>query len=258
MQDHLDLRARSEEDAVRAGEAGLVKGPDGRPRTWREPGNCRWLASLFGVVRVSRVAHRGPGSSNEYPADAALSLPAGRHSLGVRRLAVLEAVRGSFDHAGAAIERRCGKVVGKRRLATLVVEAAMDVAAFYAAKIPVPCTRDMPLVIQADGKGVVMRPDALREATRKAAAKNAAAGRRGRLAPGEKPNRLAPEPQCVASWGVFGDGVRVWAAGLGELHERFLHRFARSKPRESALAYFLPEHHRHTAGGARRGGLNPP
>ncbi|MFJ2102961.1 IS701 family transposase [Streptomyces anulatus] len=36
--------------------------------------------------------------------------------------------------------------------------------------------------------------------------------------------------------GVLGD-VRVWAAGLGEVHERFVHRFARSEPRESALAY---------------------
>lgn len=34
-----------------------------------------------------------------------------------------------------------------------------------------------------------MRPEALREATRQAAAKTAAARRRGRLAPGEKPNR---------------------------------------------------------------------
>ncbi|MFE4843805.1 IS701 family transposase [Streptomyces sp. NPDC056690] len=31
--------------------------------------------------------------------------------------------------------------------------------------------------------------------------------------------------------------VGTWAAGLGEVHERFVHRFARSEPRESALAY---------------------
>ncbi|MFF1605533.1 ISKra4 family transposase [Streptomyces mirabilis] len=45
-----------------------------------------------------------------------------------------------------------------------------------------------PLVVQVDGKGVVMRPEALREATRRAAVK-AATGHRGRLAPGEKLNR---------------------------------------------------------------------
>lgn len=37
---------------------------------------------------------------------------------------------------------------------------------------------------------VVMRPAALREATRRAAAKSAAAGRRGCLVPGEKPKRI--------------------------------------------------------------------
>lgn len=80
-------------------------------------------------------------------------------------------------------------MLGKRRLEELVVAAAVDIAAYYTVKIPTPCTREMPLVIQVDGKGVVMRPEALREATRRAAAQSAAAGRRGRLAPGEKPNR---------------------------------------------------------------------
>ena len=114
---------------------------------------------------------------------------ADRHSRVLARHAVLEAVRGSFDQAQAAIERRCGRVLGKRRLEELVIAAAVDIAAYYAMKIPTPCTREMPLVLQVDGKGVVMRPEALREATRRAAAKTAAAGRRGRLAPGEKPNR---------------------------------------------------------------------
>lgn len=190
MQDHLDLRAKMEEAAARASVGGpVVRGPEGEPRTWRETHHPRWLTCVFGPVRVTRIAYRGQGVSNVHPADEALSLPAGRHSRGLARLAVLEAVRGSFDQAQAAIERRCGRVLGKRRLEELVVAAAVDIAAYYTAKIPTPCTREMPLVIQVDGKGVVMRPEALREATRRAAAKSAAAGRRGRLAPGEKPNR---------------------------------------------------------------------
>lgn len=102
---------------------------------------------------------------------------------------VTEAVRGSYGQATAAIERRCGKVLGKRRLEELVAAAAVDVDAFYRTKIPIPCSRNMPLVLQVDGKGVGMRPEALRGATRKAALKAAAQPRRGRLAPGEKPNR---------------------------------------------------------------------
>lgn len=38
---------------------------------------------------------------------------------------------------------------------------------------------------------------------------------------------------------VGGDlaDVRLWAGELGAVHERFVHRFSRSEPRESALAY---------------------
>ncbi|MFF7601280.1 ISKra4 family transposase [Streptomyces mirabilis] len=187
LQDHLDLRAWLEEEEVRGSGGPPVTGPEGQVRPWQETGQSRWLASVFGLVRVTRVAHRGRGLGNVHPADVALSLPAGRHSMGLRRLAVTEAVRGSFDQAHDAVERRCGKVLGKRRLEELVVAAAVDVDDFYQTRIPVPCSREMPLVVQVDGKGVVMRPEALREATRRAAAK-AATGHRGRLAPGEKPN----------------------------------------------------------------------
>ncbi|PYC65733.1 ISKra4 family transposase [Streptomyces tateyamensis] len=190
LQDHLDLRAVREENLVCSGAGPVVRGPEGRVRPWRETGHERWLASMFGLVRVTRIAHRGPGAGNVHPADAALSLPAGRHSMGLRRLAVTEAVRGSFDQAQQAVERRCGKVLGKRRLEELVVAAAVDVDGFYRTRIPLPCSRQMPLVVQIDGKGVVMRPEALREATRRSAAKAAAeGGHRARLAPGEKPNR---------------------------------------------------------------------
>ncbi|MFF4830147.1 ISKra4 family transposase [Streptomyces sp. NPDC001312] len=188
LQDHLDLRAAREEEQVRAGGGPVVVGPEGRVRPWRETGHSRWLATVFGVVRVTRVAYRGRGVGNVHPADAVLSLPAGRHSTGLRRLAVTEAVRGSFDQAHDAVTRRCGNVLGKRRLEELAVAAAVDVDGFYRTMIPVPCSREMPLVVQVDGKGVVMRPEALREATRKAAARTAG-GHRGRLAPGEKPNR---------------------------------------------------------------------
>lgn len=192
MQDHLDARARAEEAAARPGAGRpVVRGPEGQARTWRESSHPRWLTCVFGSVRVTRIAYRGRGVSNVHPADEALSLPAGRHSRGLARLAVLEAVRGSFDQAQQAVERRCGRVLGKRRLKELVVAAAVDIAAYYTVKIPTPCTREMPLVLQVDGKGVVMRPEALREATRRAAARTAAAGRRGRLAPGRNPTASA-------------------------------------------------------------------
>ena len=96
-----------------------------------------------------------------------------------------EAVRGSYDTAKTVLDRRCGRVAGKRQL---VQAAAADVDAFYAQRVPVPCTSEVLLVISADGKGIVMRPEGLRPATRRAAAaKDRGRGVfRTRLASGEK------------------------------------------------------------------------
>jgi len=182
LQDHLDLRA------VREARAGQVTGADGRVRRAVEHGCTRQLATLFGKVTVMRMAYRAKGAANLYPLDAALNLPSGLHSHSLRKAAVLEAVRGSFDAAKAAICGRCGNVAGKRQLEQLVQAAARDIDAFYRARIPAPCTRETLLVISVDGKGIVMRPEALREATAKAAARHRSTFRT-RLAGGEKPNR---------------------------------------------------------------------
>ncbi|MFF7452570.1 MULTISPECIES: hypothetical protein [unclassified Streptomyces] len=92
-------------------------------------GHRRQLATVVGSVTVSRCALRAPGLANCYPADAVLGLPRERHSLGLRRLVVLEAIRGSYDQALEAIERRCGtRGVGKSQAEQLVRAAAVDVA----------------------------------------------------------------------------------------------------------------------------------
>ncbi|WP_374005154.1 hypothetical protein [Streptomyces ipomoeae] len=131
---------------------------------------------------------RAPGKLNIYPADDALALPPTWHSPGLRRLAVLEAARGSYDDAHRAMERRCGQVAGKRQMEELVRAAAVDVAASYTARTPVPSTSEVLLVLFADAKGIVMRPDALRPDTAKAAAgkKRVRGVFRTRLASGEK------------------------------------------------------------------------
>ncbi len=132
--------------------------------------------------------HLAPaGVPSFYPADAALSLATFRPSYAVARLAAVEAARGSFEAAHAAITRHCGPVIGKRQVEQAVVTTAGDIDAFYAALVPVPCTASTLMVISADAKGIVMRPGALRPATAKAAVRQ---GRmRTRLAAGEKPNR---------------------------------------------------------------------
>lgn len=190
LQAHFDLRAQRERQAVshaRAQGAGVV-GIDGQVRRRVETGHHRLLATVLGTVTVTRCAWRAPNAHNVYPADAALSLPGRRHSAGLARLAVTEAVRGSFDTAHAAITARCGTVIGKRQIEDLIVASAQDIDAFYADQTPQPRTREELLVLSFDGKGIAMRPGALRPATRKAAAR-AKRTFRTRLASGEKPAR---------------------------------------------------------------------
>ncbi len=181
-QDHLDLRAAREQR--RDG----VTGADGIARSRVEAGHRRRLVTVFGQVTATRMAYRALGAANLHPADAALNLPEERHSHGLRRLAAIEAARGSFESAAAAIVRATGVVVGKRQVEELALRAAADVDAFYAGRCPGPRPDDELLVLTFDGKGIVMRPEALREATARAAA----AARRKlatRLSPGEKHGR---------------------------------------------------------------------
>jgi hypothetical protein len=213
VQDHLDLRAAREEQTAREHGTPVV-GADGITRDRMETGHGRLLATLFGTVQVIRCAWRRPGAGNLYPADAALSLPAPRHSHTLARLAVLEAARGSFEAAHAAITSRCGPVIGKRQIEQAVVNAARDITAFYAARIPEPCTASTLLVISADAKGIVMRPGALRAATAKAATRQGKM--RTRLAAGEKPETRprpgsTPSAPCTAWRSRWPAAARDWA-----------------------------------------------
>ncbi|MGH6653757.1 MAG: ISKra4 family transposase [Actinocrinis sp.] len=246
FQDHLDLRASRE-----SRRADVVAVDEDRARTRVECSHVRTLTTVFGQVVVERLAYRAPGSRNLYPADAVLGLPVGEHSHGLRRLAAIEATRGSFGQAAEAIGRATGVGVGKRQVEALAVATAGDLQAFYAGRCPGPCQDTVTLVLTFDGKGIVMRPDALRPGTAKAAAKadNKLATR---LSRGEKANRKriaevvavydaapaprasgdvmaragteqAPAPKATAKWltaSVENDANSVVAAGFDEAERR--------------------------------------
>jgi len=162
-QDHLDLRAVRE---VRADE---VRDADGVTHRALEAGHERPLTTIFGSAAVDRFAYRARGQENLYLADAALNLPEELHSHGLRELAAIEATRGSYEEAQAGIERATGVCLGKRQVEELAARAATDVEDFYDRAEPEPAADTDALVISVDGKGIVMRPGELREATRKAA-----------------------------------------------------------------------------------------
>ena len=181
LDDHLALRA------VREQRLDEVVGDEGVARGRAESGHARVLETVFGAVSVERLAYRAPGLSNLHPADAVLNLPVERHSHGLRKLTALEGTRGSFQDATEAIERQTGQRLGKRQVEELAQLAAMDFEDFYEARRPPRGKRGDLLVLSADGKGIVMRPDALRTTTATRAAR-AGPKPKARLSGGETVN----------------------------------------------------------------------
>ena len=200
----LDMQADAEAAAPLPGLAGA----DGEWRGCRQA-SSRAVTTLLGEVRVRRVAYRSrkKGVADLHWRDAVLNLPACRYSWGLQELAVAECRAGSYEDAGDRIEDATGVRVGKRQLEGIVNRAAGDAEAFARGRpVPVipapsafaPCARCLlpVLVLSADGKGVLVRPDALRRAAARKAQKR---GRRGRrLGTGEKPgNKRIAEAGAV-------------------------------------------------------------
>ena len=145
--------------------------------------------TVFGPVRVTRLAYRGRGMPGLHPLDASLNLPEEKQSHGLRRLAAEDASQLSYDNALASVRRQTGDTVAKRQAEALVVLAAQDFEAFYEQAVQAkPTSRQDLLVLSSDGKGIVMRAEGLREATRKAAEQSQSKLER-RLSKGEKRNR---------------------------------------------------------------------
>jgi hypothetical protein len=189
FQDHVDLRAARE-----AKLAGVLDA-DQVPRDRVEAGRARTLATVFGDVCVQRLAYRARGHADLHPADGVLNLPAERHSHGLRRLAAVESTRGSFAEAAWSIQRATGQRLGNRQVEQLAQRAAVDFDGFYATRSQPLCQAGDVLVLSCDGKGVVMRPQALRPATAKAATSHKLATR---LSKGEQRHRKRQaEVGCV-------------------------------------------------------------
>ncbi len=182
MQAHLQLRAPGA-----AGEA--VSDAEGAGHE-QARGHSRELETLFGPVVVDRLGYARPGTESLHPLDAALNLPEDRYSFGVRRRIAEEAAKGSFEEAAEEVERTTAAHVPKRQAEELTVRAAQDFEAFYQERRETALVKDPTgkvLALSFDGKGVVMRREDLREATRKAA-EGAQHKLKTRLCRGEKRN----------------------------------------------------------------------
>lgn len=190
LQGHLDLRALNEQQQE------TVIGTDGVIRSHHRMNCSRKLMSLFGEVEVHRIGYAARGKSSVYLMDEELNLSQDKYSHGLQELVMHETSQHSFDEAVANIDRNTGGHVGKRQVEALTVEISQDFESFYKqgsadtddsneeiddAEVPL-------LVMTTDGKGIVMRQEDLRAATKKAA-ENEQHKLKTRLSRGEKRNR---------------------------------------------------------------------
>jgi hypothetical protein len=127
-----------------------------------EAGHERGVASVFGLVRVSRMACRNRREPNLYPADARWILPGDPYSLGMRALVAYHLAGGGFGQAREIIESRTGVTAGRAQLAGLAEDLAAWTDDFYAGRAR-DAEEDLPdsdvIMMQGDGKGIAMRPE---------------------------------------------------------------------------------------------------
>lgn len=179
--EHMALRAELEQKRTD------VVGADGVERRSTRASE-RQLETVLGRVPVPRLAYQAPGATDLHPMDASLNLPREMYSHGIRRMVAKEAARASFDEVVEIVCNYTGSTIAKRQVEELAVRAAQDFDAFYEQRAAARDSKDDLLVISVDGKGIVMRHDDLRDATRVAADKSVRK-LETRLTPGEKSNR---------------------------------------------------------------------
>jgi len=148
----------------------------------------RALTTLFGEVKVNRISYSAVGKKNFFPVDKQLNLAKRKFSDGVQYRVAVEASKGSFDNVVEAINSTTSASIAKRQSLQIAQDTAKDFDAYYDQNryIKEEDTSDL-LIISGDGKGIVMRPNSLRECTKKAAKKSNKLG--SRLSQGEKKNR---------------------------------------------------------------------
>jgi hypothetical protein len=180
FQSHLELRHLKEQRAPALGADGVLR--------THVRDSARPLATLFGPVLVTRDQVGARGETSLHPLDAELNLPREIQSHGVQRRVAEEAAKGSFDEVVKTMESTTGAPVSKRQAEHLSRRAAVDFDAFYETRPAEPAADADLLAMSFDGKGIVVRTEDLREATRKAATTKSHKLVK-RLSKGEKRNR---------------------------------------------------------------------
>jgi hypothetical protein len=206
LEEHLALR-----DLGDTGDE--IIGSDGVVRTHKRISD-RKLISLFGEVTIKRLGYGARGHDSLFPKDALLNLPAESYSHGIRKLVAQEIAKNPFNEVIISVKQIAGVVLPRTTVEALAHKAALDFDAFYAQKNPKAIQQAQLLILTTDGKGIVMRQEDLKTATRKNAEKTKHKLRK-RQSKGEKTNskRMA----TVASVYSIDKFIRTPEQIIGEM-----------------------------------------
>ena len=144
-----------------------------RPQGSKVRARARQLETEHGRMTIRRHGIQLADDLNaRFPLDRALSLPPELYSLSMREKVARAALEASFERSVERVDDATFGHVPKRQVEQEVVRAAADFEAFYTTRTPPSNDTLSPRALQvmsADGKGITMRPEALRDATRKEA-----------------------------------------------------------------------------------------
>jgi hypothetical protein len=213
LQGFLDCCAREEQRQEK------VLGSDGVERRYVKKECPRMLMTLFGEVTIQRLGyyarkkqvttktvpentdpsmHKSRSDQDHslsnsqlhslYPLDGRLNLPETKYSYGLAERLCEAVVHQSFEGALSTLENTTGGKIPKRQAEEMAIEVSQDFNTFYAKGGTKESGVQDILCLTTDGKGIVVKENGLREATRKAAQKEKHK-LQTRLCRGEKRNR---------------------------------------------------------------------
>jgi len=155
-------------DAAREERAPHVTSAAGVRHRTVEAGQGRGLASVFGPVRVTRMAYRHGHEENLYPADARSVMPGDPYSMGLRALTAFHLASAGYGQAQEIIEDRTGVRIGHAQLSGIARSLAAWTDDFYEERSRDAEEEEQPasdvIMMQGDGKGIAMRPEHRRNA----------------------------------------------------------------------------------------------
>ena len=150
------------------------------------------LNTVFGKVSVNRTGYSKPGFNSFFPKDKALNLPKRVYSHNLQKRVARQVANSSYNEVSEEVFRQIGVKIPKRQLEQIAIESAVDFTDFYKnrnSKAVLAEGKKKPIqVLTTDGKGIVMKKEDLREATKKRAQK-ASHKLDKRLSKGEKRNQ---------------------------------------------------------------------